>query len=256
MPKTKEQEAKEPSMSAQQRRFTKGTFATYKEFVVGSKGYFGLAIFEIYQLLFSAIPGLLGLGIRSLVLPLFFKKTNGRVTIGKNVTLRQPQCISIEKGAIVDDYAILDVRGDEDSEVQDQVGIEIGRNSFIGRGTTLAAKNAKIVLGQAVNISTDCRIATQSSISIGDSVLIAAYVYIGPGNHQAATDDTPLIERAMDIKGGVSIGEHAWIGTRATILDGVKIGKRAVVGAHSLVREDVPDGAVVAGCPAKIIPQK
>ena len=31
------------------------------------------------------------------------------------------------------------------------------------------------------------------------------------------------------------------------------IGKNAIVGAHSLVREDVPDGGVVAGCPAKLI---
>ncbi|MCB0322363.1 MAG: acyltransferase [Bdellovibrionales bacterium] len=57
----------------------------------------------------------------------------------------------------------------------------------------------------------------------------------------------------MELKGGVRIGKHCWIGTRATILDGVTIGDHAVVGAHSLVREDVPPGAVVAGVPAKIV---
>jgi acetyltransferase-like isoleucine patch superfamily enzyme len=81
--------------------------------------------------------------------------------------------------------------------------------------------------------------------------LIAAYAYIGPGNHQLDEEGKPLIAENMVKKGGVTIGDNAWIGTRATILDGVTIGKNAVVGAHSLVREDVPEGAVVAGTPAK-----
>ena len=54
----------------------------------------------------------------------------------------------------------------------------------------------------------------------------------------------------------VRIGSNSWIGTRATILDGVTIGQNAIVGAHSLVKDDVPDGAVVAGTPAKILSVK
>jgi acetyltransferase-like isoleucine patch superfamily enzyme len=57
----------------------------------------------------------------------------------------------------------------------------------------------------------------------------------------------------MDLRGGVTIGEHAWLGTRVTVLDGVKIGRHAVIGAHSLVKDDVPDYAVAVGTPAKII---
>ena len=90
-------------------------------------------------------------------------------------------------------------------------------------------------------------------LKLEKSTLIAAYAYIGPGNHQIGDEDTPLISQEMENKGGVEIGEYAWIGTRATILDGVKIGARAIVGAHSLVKDDVPEGAIVVGTPAKVI---
>ena len=45
----------------------------------------------------------------------------------------------------------------------------------------------------------------------------------------------------------------AKIGANATILPGVMIGQNALVGAGSVVVENVPDGAVVAGNPARII---
>ena len=57
----------------------------------------------------------------------------------------------------------------------------------------------------------------------------------------------------MQIQGGVKIGEHAWLGARATVLDGVTIGKHAIIGAHSLVMEDVPDWGVAVGTPARVI---
>jgi virginiamycin A acetyltransferase len=44
-----------------------------------------------------------------------------------------------------------------------------------------------------------------------------------------------------------------WIGYGATILSGVKIGHGAIVGAKSLVSKDVPNYAIVAGNPARVI---
>ena len=146
---------------------------------------------------------------------------------------------------LADDYSVLDVRG--------KGSIAIGDHVSIGRFTTLAAKDGVIDLGAGCNIRSYCRIATQSSVRLGQSVLVGAYCYIGPGNHKAGDDARPLISKEMEIKGGVEIGSHAWIGAGVTILDGVRIGEGAVVGAHSLVLSDVPAGATVAGSPAKII---
>jgi acetyltransferase-like isoleucine patch superfamily enzyme len=51
----------------------------------------------------------------------------------------------------------------------------------------------------------------------------------------------------------VRIGDWADIGTNATILPGVTIGKGSIIGAGAVVVEDVPDFAVVAGVPAKLL---
>ena len=53
---------------------------------------------------------------------------------------------------------------------------------------------------------------------------------------------------------GCTIGDESLIGMSSTILDGAKIGKRCIVAAGAVVppRMEVPDGAMVVGCPAKI----
>ena len=54
-------------------------------------------------------------------------------------------------------------------------------------------------------------------------------------------------------KGDVIIGNNVWIGDKIIILPGVKIGGGAVIGAGSVVTKDIPDSAIAAGNPAKII---
>ncbi len=51
----------------------------------------------------------------------------------------------------------------------------------------------------------------------------------------------------------IILKDKSWIGFECVILKGVTIGEGAVVGSRSVVTKDVPDYAVVAGNPAKII---
>lgn len=51
----------------------------------------------------------------------------------------------------------------------------------------------------------------------------------------------------------INIGNDVWIGTNASILSGVTIGNGVVIGAGSVVTKDVPNYAIVAGSPARII---
>jgi acetyltransferase-like isoleucine patch superfamily enzyme len=55
---------------------------------------------------------------------------------------------------------------------------------------------------------------------------------------------------------GVTIGDGAWLGAGAKILDGVTIGDRAVIGAGAVVRESVAAGAVAVGVPARVVSQR
>ena len=238
-----------PAMTPQQAKFSdssKSSLALYREFAVGNASLPFFLYYELLTLVFSGVPGLLGFGARALLYPSLFKSCGRRPAIGRGVVVRTPGQISLGQKNLIDDYAVLDVRGDDAS-------ITTGDHCSIGRFTTIAAKGGHITLGNGVNIGSYCRIATQSSIVIEESTLVAAYAYIGPGNHQEGAADIPLIARDMDIRGGVKIGSNAWIGSGAIILDGVSIGPGAIIGAHSLVREDVPQNGVAVGAPAKLV---
>jgi acetyltransferase-like isoleucine patch superfamily enzyme len=242
------------AMSPQQKRFAArglSRLQTYKDFVVGDKGWGFLFAFELYNLLIAPLPTLVGIGLRSLCLPMFLRHVGKGTIVGHDVAIRQPHRISLGRSVIVDDGAVLDIRSPLDKNKE--ASIEIGDHVLIGRNSMITTKGGQIKLGNACNISTNCRVATRSRIEVGDSVLIAAYVYLGCGNHRFDDPSKPIIEQAMDVRGGVRISSNAWIGAKATILDGVSIGNNAVVGAHSLVRDDVPDNAIVAGTPAKLI---
>ena len=238
-----------PALTPQQERLTQGkdsALALYKQMAVGGGSWAQLVHYELCTLLFSGLPGLIGLGSRSVLFPALFKECGKRPAFGRGISLRQPGAIAIGQKLLADDYCVLDARG---------IGSQITIGDFvsIGRFTTIAAKEAKISIASGVNIGSYARIATQSRIEIGESTLIAAYCYIGPGNHAPADGDKPLIAQEMEIKGGVSIGQHCWIGAHSTVLDGVTIGDNSIVGAHSLVRESIPPNSIAVGCPARVI---
>jgi acetyltransferase-like isoleucine patch superfamily enzyme len=90
------------------------------------------------------------------------------------------------------------------------------------------------------------------------NLVIEDYVGWGPGAkvlgsmHTGEPIDVPIITTELVIK-PVVIGYGADVGTNATILPGVHVGAHAVVGAGAVVTEDVPDHAVVAGVPGRVL---
>ncbi|WP_291142685.1 CatB-related O-acetyltransferase [Flavobacterium sp. UBA7680] len=63
-------------------------------------------------------------------------------------------------------------------------------------------------------------------------------------------------EKIKAKKAGIIIGNDVWIGMNATILPGVKIGNGVTIMSGAVVSNDIPDYAIAAGVPAKIIKYK
>ncbi len=105
--------------------------------------------------------------------------------------------------------------------------IVVGPGCMIMAGViinTASTIEKNVILNTACTVDHHCR--------------IAAHTHIAPGSH---------------LGGEVSIQDGVLIGIGSTIMPGRKVGSWAVVGAGSLVHDDVPDKATVAGVPAKIL---
>jgi acetyltransferase-like isoleucine patch superfamily enzyme len=106
-----------------------------------------------------------------------------------------------------------------------------------------------------LTIGADCSInpyaVVRGEIRMGDGVRIGAHTSILGFNHSMATD-RPIHQQGTWSK-GITLGDDVWIGSNATILDGVTVGDHVIIGAGSVVTKDVPDWAVVAGNPARVL---
>lgn len=142
-----------------------------------------------------------------------------------------------------------------DADVKIGEGTKIWHFCHIQKGARIG-KNCSF--GQNVNISNnvivgnDCKV--QNNVSIYEGVELEDGVFCGPSC--VFTND--LTPRARYPKGREGykktlIREGASIGANATIVCGHIIGKYAMVAAGAVVTKDVPDYALVAGVPAKVV---
>lgn len=94
--------------------------------------------------------------------------------------------------------------------------------------------------------------AYMGDIKIGKGVMVAANCALYSYNHNTCLD-TPLRKQPITSKGGIVIGDEAWLGTGVIVLDGANIGNGAVIGAGSVVTGHIPDNAIAVGAPAKVV---
>lgn len=143
----------------------------------------------------------------------------------------------------------------------------VDENVVIGNDTKIwhfchiqsgAVIGEKCSLGQNVNIASNVHIGSevkiQNNVSVYEGVEIEDGVFLGPSC--VFTND--LTPRARYPKGHDNykktlIKEGASIGANATIVCGHTIGKCAMVAAGAVVTKDIPDYALVAGVPARMI---
>jgi acetyltransferase-like isoleucine patch superfamily enzyme len=237
--------------AAQDQLFTPGksSRAKYADLVVGKAGLAALLKHELIVSLAQARVGAWGLVLRQALYPLLLGSCGRNVVFGQNVVLRHPHKIHIGSNVVIDDNCLLDAKGESNR------GIRIGDEVFIGRNTILSCKNGDIEIADRANIGFNCELFSASRVILATGVLMAAYVYVIGGDHDFSDPAKAVLEQTRTST-GVSIGAGAWIGAGAKILDGVVIGKHAVIGAGAVVRDEVPEGAVAVGVPARVVARR
>lgn len=121
--------------------------------------------------------------------------------------------------------------------------INVEKGAYFGTGIGIRVGNNS---GLGIN----CRIGRGTTI--GDNVMMGPDVIILTSNHIFDRTDIPMNLQGFEHK-EVTIKNDVWIGTRAIILPGVTIGNSSIIAAGAVVTKDVPDYAIVGGCPAKVI---
>jgi acetyltransferase-like isoleucine patch superfamily enzyme len=129
---------------------------------------------------------------------------------------------------------------------------ELGDGVFIGANTMIQGRfDGSCRIGNHVWIGPHAYFDARN-------LVIEDYVGWGPGAkvlgsaHSGEPVEIPIIATELVIR-PVLIGYGADIGTNATILPGVHVGAHSIVGAGAVVTGDVPEYAIVAGVPARVI---
>lgn len=112
-------------------------------------------------------------------------------------------------------------------------------------------EGAVIMMGAILNIGAIVGPGTMIDMGavLGGRATVGARCHIGAGAVLAG-----VVEPASAMP--VIVEDNVLVGANAVVIEGVRVGKNAVVAAGAVVVEDVPENAVVAGCPARIVKMK
>jgi len=143
-----------------------------------------------------------------------------------------------------------------DENVEIGAGTKIWHFSHVQSGAKIG-KNCS--LGQNVNIGNNVTIGNnvkiQNNVSVYEGVELHDYVFCGPSMvfTNIINPRSEFPQRGPEYYKKTIINKGASLGANSTIVCGNTIGKYAFIGAGAVVTKDVPDYALVAGNPAKII---
>lgn len=129
----------------------------------------------------------------------------------------------------------------------------VGRDVYVGHRAILKGDTrARLEIGDGSWIGLDCALYCAGGITIGRNCGLGPRSMILTSTHEEVDFSVPIIDGALRF-GPVTIGDGADVGLGAIVLPGVRVGAGAIVGAGAVVTRDVPDGAIVAGVPARVL---
>ena len=146
------------------------------------------------------------------------------VTLGRNTRIRYPDLVNL-------------------------YGCEIGDETFVGPFVEI---QAGVRVGRWCKIQSHAFLCT--GVTVEDEVFIGHGVMFVNDKYPRATTEEGNLQSADDWELlPTLLRRRATIGSNATVLGGVRVGHHAQVGAGAVVTTDVPDYAIVAGVPARVL---
>lgn len=132
--------------------------------------------------------------------------------------------------------------------------IELGDNVYVGHQAILKGyyQGAGMQIGTDTWIGQQCFFHSAGGLRIGEAVGIGPGVRIITSHHDDPGPARPIMDGTIQFR-PVAIGDGTDLGVGCVILPGVTVGKGVQVGAGAVVAEDLPDLAVAAGVPARVL---
>ncbi|WP_218079983.1 acyltransferase [Anthocerotibacter panamensis] len=130
-----------------------------------------------------------------------------------------------------------------------RLGLKVGVDSSILMSCEVHCVRG-VTIGRNSVVNQHCYLDGRGGLTIGDNVNISPHTHLITGSHDVNGPDFPGLEEPILIQ------DHAWLCTRALILNGVTIGQGAVVAAGAVVTQSVPPFAIVGGVPARKIGER
>jgi acetyltransferase-like isoleucine patch superfamily enzyme len=130
--------------------------------------------------------------------------------------------------------------------------LSLGRWSWIGHGCKIRVHEGEVSIGAKSVLGQECTISAFQHVSIGRECIVADRVMLIDFDHGVVEVERPIRLQGI-YKRDVDVGHNVWIGYGACILRGIAVGDNAIIGTSAVVTTDVPENAVVAGIPARVI---
>jgi acetyltransferase-like isoleucine patch superfamily enzyme len=137
-------------------------------------------------------------------------------------------------------------------EIGADAKVVMGRWSWIGNDCKVRVHEGVLEIGAKTVLGQECTLSCFQSISIGRECIIADRVMMLDFDHGVVDAERPIREQGI-YKRDVRVGHNCWLGYGACILRGVTVGDNSVIGTNTVVTKDLPDNAVAAGAPARVI---
>jgi acetyltransferase-like isoleucine patch superfamily enzyme len=125
-------------------------------------------------------------------------------------------------------------------EIRQDVSINVkGELRFVGRNT----------LGKGAMVHADATMLWEWGACVAD------YVTVLDTHHDLDGSLVQMLDQGITAL-PITLGAASFVGSKGSIMPGVRVGRASVVAAGSVATKDVPDGAIVAGIPAKLLRQR